>query len=189
MLAAHTRCCLLMARPTPMQVLLSTSVPAPTASGAPPALPTPCAMALCIPLFAVLSACAASVAHVYAVLADQRTVFKSTGHTDHVGTWSCQQPQLAGTCRCSGCTHRAQVCPACPYPSRRSLLRDSEFLDKQNLRNIVSFESDGVMITSVTIMSLSAACPCLQVLCWHVVLPPSSTVNQQQGSCAQPEAS
>lgn len=88
MLAAHTRCCLLMARPTPMQVLLSTSVPAPTASSAPPALPTPCAMALFIPLFAVLSACAESVAHV-AVLANQRSVFNSNSHTEHVGIWSC----------------------------------------------------------------------------------------------------
>jgi hypothetical protein len=74
-----------MARPTPMQVLLSTSVPAPTASSAPPALPTPCTMALFIPLFTVLSACAESIAHVHAVLANQRTVFNSNGHTDHVG--------------------------------------------------------------------------------------------------------
>ena len=72
-LAAHTRCCLLMARPTPMQDLLSNSVPTPTASSAPPALPTPDAIALFIQLLAVLSACAVSIAHACPVLADHCT--------------------------------------------------------------------------------------------------------------------
>ena len=99
MLATHTRCCLLMARPTPMQVLLSTSVPTPTASSAPPALPTPCAMALFIPLFAVCPQCADLVAHT-SVRCWQITALECTA-TSHTG--------YRQNCTCNSVRSRALV--------------------------------------------------------------------------------